>query len=466
MKSFILLLIISTTIACVEQPQKSSGWEKVDEILQKIIPPTFPDRTINVMDLGASSDGKTDCLPMIKAAMDSLANSGGGTLLIPAGNFFVKGPIHLKSNINLHLEKDSKLLFSTNPTDFLPVVFTRWEGVECYNFSALVYAYKQTNIAITGEGVLDGQASVDNWWTWKGKTKFGWKEGMPSQNRSTSRNLLMKMNNDEIDVKERVFGNGHYLRPNFIQFYECKNILMEGFTVKDSPMWIIHPVLSENITIRSITSIGAGPNNDGLDPESCKNVLIENCYFDTGDDCIAIKSGRNSDGRRINVPSENFVIRNCKMKDGHGGIVIGSEISGGVKNIFVENCEMDSPNLDRAIRIKTNTHRGGIIENLFIRNVTVGEVGDAVIRMNMMYEPVEGDDGKFLPVIRNINISNVSSKKSKYGLRLEGLENSNITNINISDCKFDGAEKGNLISNVSELILDNVIINGEQVKSK
>lgn len=461
-KQFFLLLLFISTISCAESQQNLSGWENVDEILNEIVPPVFPNRSINIMDLGAKNDGITDCLGFIKKGIDSLSNMGGGTLLIPAGNYFVKGAIHLKSNINLHLEKDSKLLFSTIPKDYLPVVYTRWEGVECFNYSSLIYAYNQTNIAITGSGTLNGQASNENWWSWKGKKEFNWEDGMPNQN--TDRNLLMKMNNEKIDVNQRVFGNGHYLRPNFIQFYNCKNILMEDFTVKDSPMWIIHPVLSENITVKNIKSIGSGPNNDGLDPESCKNVLIENCFFSNGDDCIAIKSGRNNDGRRINVPSENIVVRNCEMKDGHGGIVLGSEISGGVRNVFLENCKMDSPNLDRAIRLKTNTRRGGIIENLFVRNVEVGEVSDAVVRINMLYDPKEDSDSSFLPVIRNINVSNVTSKKSKYGLRFEGLDNSKITGVNISNCNFEGVKSGNIFNNVDGIILNEVIINGKEAK--
>jgi polygalacturonase len=452
-------LLVSSTISCAENQQNKMGWENVDEILKEVIPPKFPDRTISILDLGAKNDGVSDCLGFIKTGIDSLESLGGGVLLIPAGDYLVGGPIHLKSNVNLHLAEGSKILFSTNPEDYLPVVFTRWEGVECYNYSALVYAYKQTNIAITGLGTLHGQGSDDNWWSWKGKKEYSWKEGMPNQ--KADRDLLMQMNNNKVDVKERIFGDGHYLRPNFIQFYECNNILMEDFTVKDSPMWIIHPVLSENITVRRVKSVGSGPNNDGLDPESSKNILIEDCYFDNGDDCIAIKSGRNNDGRRINVASENIVVRNCKMKDGHGGIVLGSEISGGVKNVFLENCEMDSPSLDRAIRIKTNIHRGGIIENLFVRNVTVGEVGDAVIRINMNYDPKETSGGGYLPVIRNINISNVTSKKSNYGLRLEGLENSFITDITVTDCTFNGAKKGNIISMVKDADFKNVITNDE-----
>jgi len=212
----------------------------------------------------------------------------------------------------------------------------------------------------------------------------------------------MKMNNEGVPVEKRIFGKGYYLRPNFVQFIKCKNILLEDITITNSPMWIIHPVLSENITIKNVKTISDGPNTDGCDPESCKNVLIDNCYFDNGDDCIAIKSGRNLDGRRINVPSENIIVRNSIMKDGHGGVSIGSEISGSCRNVFIEKCKMDSPNLDRALRIKSNSYRGGIVENIFMRNVEVGEVSNAVVNLNMRYDPNEGNDGKYPPVFRNI----------------------------------------------------------------
>ena len=198
-------------------------------------------------------------------------------------------------------------------------------------------------------------------------------------------------------------------------------------------MWFLHPVLSQNITVRGVTIVGKGPNNDGLDPESCKNILIEDCVFDTGDDCIAIKSGRNGDGRRLNISSENIIVKNCTMKDGHGGVVIGSEITGGCKNVFIENCKMDSPNLDRAIRIKTNNIRGGVVENIYARNVKIGEVKEAILKINLKYEPDEIGERNFNPIVRNIFLENIKSNKSKYAFYLDGLEESIIKNIFITN---------------------------------
>jgi polygalacturonase len=225
-----------------------------------------------------------------------------------------------------------------------------------------------------------------------------------------------------VPVAERVFGDGTFMRPNFIQPYRCQNVLIEGVTILNSPMWEINPVLCRNVTVRGVTVRSHGPNNDGCDPESCRDVLIERCTFDTGDDCIALKSGRNADGRRLNRPIENVIIRDCQMRDGHGGVVIGSEISGGARNIFTERCRMDSPRLDRALRFKTNAERGGVIERVAMRDVTVGEVAEAIVTADFYYE--EGDTGAFTPVLRDIEVTRVTSRKSKYAFLLKGYERS------------------------------------------
>lgn len=439
-------------------------WLQAENILKNIIPPQFKPIVYNLLDYGKESEIKTDIKNALLKAINECNKNGGGKVVIPKGEYYCGGPIILKSNVNLYLEDSVIIKFSTNPDDYLPVVFTRWEGVECYNYSPLIYAYDEVNIAITGNGIFDGQASSLNWWKWNGNKNYGWKEGMPSQRDSSSRPKLMKMNNDGIPVEKRIFGKGYYLRPNFLQFINCKNILLDGVTFINSPMWIIHLLLSENIIIRNVKTISDGPNTDGCDPESCRNVLIENCYFDNGDDCIAIKSGRNLDGRRINVPSENIIIRKCIMKDGHGGVSIGSEISGGAKNIFIEDCKMDSPNLDRALRIKSNSYRGGIVENVFMKNVEVGEVSNAVIHLNMKYDPTEGNNGKYLPIFRNIKVENVESKKSEYALEFIGLEESPICSVQIINCNFDGVKKGNSLQNVKELKLIDVKVNGKKIE--
>lgn len=444
----LLVGLISSVNAggCAAKTATKVGWEQVDEILSRIKAPEFPDKDFNITDYGAISDGKTDCTEALKKAIAAANEAGGGRVVVPEGKF-LSGAIHLKSNVNLHLLKKAVIKFSTDPDMFLPAVYTRWEGVECMNYSPLVYAYEQENIAITGEGTLDGQGSDDNWWQWK-------------KTQGPDRNRLFQQGAKGVPVEQRQLGGG-LLRPNMIEPYKCKNILIEDITIKDGPFWHIHPVLSENITVRNVKVMGLGPNNDGCNPESCRDVFIKNCYFDTGDDCITIKSGRNNDGRRINVPTENVVIQDCRMKEGHGGVVIGSEMTGGARNIFAENCTMDSPNLDRAIRIKTNAIRGGFVENVYVRNITIGEVGEAVLKVNFYYE--EGDSGDFTPSVRNVNLENVTSQKSKYALYLKGYERSPITDVRLKNCTFNQIERPNVIGDVKNLVLDNVVINGQLV---
>lgn len=439
----------------------NAGWKQLPAILERIVPPHFPEKDFIITDYGAVGDGEVDCSEAFQKAIQACSAAGGGRVVVPSG-VYLTGAIHLKSNVNLHLTPAATILFSKDENKYLPVVYTRFEGVECLNYSPFIYAYQQKNIAITGSGVLDGQAGVDNWWTWKGNIEYGWEHGEPNGNNGIA--LLNKMSEDNVPVQQRIFGKGYYLRPNFIQIYQCQNVLIDSVSIKRSPMWVIHPVLCENVIIKNVKVISHGPNNDGCNPESSRNVWINNCYFDTGDDCIAIKSGRNSDGRRVNVPSEYIIIQKCTMKDGHGGVVIGSEMSGSVRNVFVEDCLMDSPYLDRAIRIKTNSLRGGIVEKIYVRNLTIGEVREAVISINFNYG--EGDVGNFTPIVRDIYVSNISSLKSKYAILLRGYERSPISNLILENCNFNGVQKGNLLENYTNLVMRDVYINGELQSSE
>lgn len=435
-----------------------TGWDAVPGILRRIQPPAFPDRDFVITDYGAVGDGATDATEALRAAVAACHEAGGGRVVVPAGDFLT-GPVHLRSGVNLHLAEGSTLRFDRDPRRYLPAVFTRWEGMELMNYSPLIYAFEQENVAVTGAGTLDGQGDDDYWWPWKGREEYGWQEGEPHQ--AAARDRLMAMVEEGVPVEERVFGEGDYLRPSFIQPYRCRNVLVEGVRIVNSPMWEIHPVLSRNVTVRGVTVVSHGPNNDGCNPESCTDVLIEGCHFDTGDDCIALKSGRNADGRRIGVPIENVVIRDCTMRDGHGGVVIGSEISGGARNIFAENCRMDSPNLDRVLRIKTNSVRGGVVEHVYVRNIEVGEVAEAVVRINFMYE--EGDAGPYDPVVRDIEVRDVTCAKSERALYLRGYADSPIRNVRLVDCRFANVEKENIVEHVEDLVLENVVVNGERV---
>ena len=455
--SFVVLWLLCGS--CAESvTQHAEGWDALPAILKNIQAPVFPERDFTITRFGAVGDGTTDCTEAFKKAIEECNRAGGGRVVVPPG-VYRTGAIHLRSNVNLHVSEGATIRFSTNPKDYLPVVYTRWEGVECMNYSPLIYAFEQENIAITGKGVLEGQGSTEYWWWWKGQERNGWKKGMPHQ--KASRDSLFVMAERGVPVSERIFGEGSYLRPNFFQPYRCKNILVQGVTFQDSPMWFLHPVLSQNISILDVTVKGLGPNNDGCNPESSKDVLIKGCYFDTGDDCIAIKSGRNTDGRRVGVPTENIVIQDCQMKDGHGGVVIGSEMSGGVRNIYAEGCKMDSPNLDRALRIKTNSVRGGFVENVFMRDVEVGEVAHAVITINFFYE--EGDAGAFPPVVRNIQVKNVKSGKSPYALWIRTYDHSLASDIVLEDCEFNNVANPDVIENVNNMQLKNVRVNGKVV---
>ena len=427
-------------------------WEQVPAILARIKAPVFPDREYSIVQFGAAADGRTDSSAAIAKAIDACNQAGGGRVIVPAGEYLT-GPIHLKSGVNLHLDGGATLKFKAGAAAYLPAVRSWFEGMECFNYSPLIYAYEAQNIAITGEGTLDGQAGETNWWPWKGKKEFGWTDGAPKQDNARKR--LVKMVEQGTPVAERNFGEEDYLRPSFIEPFRCQNVLIEGVRIRHSPMWELHPVLSTNVIVRNVQIESHGPNNDGCDPEACRDVLIEDCVFDTGDDCIAIKSGRNNDGRRIGIPTENVIVRRCTMKNGHGGVTIGSEISGGCRNVFVEDCTMDSPNLDRALRFKSNAVRGGVVENIFVRNVTVGTVGDAALQIDFVYE--EGANGPHKPVVRNVVIENLAVANAKRVLDVQGFPGSEIGRVRILNSSFRGITKDDVVKEADVKLEDCVI---------
>jgi len=463
MKIFASIIIMVITISSLkgicQSSENKSSWDLTINILKYIKDPQFPKKVYNIVDFGAKDDGVTNNSKAINAAITKCSKDGGGRVLISKGNFLT-GPIIMKSNVDLHIDADAILKFSTDPADYLPLVYTHWEGDECYNYSPLFYADGQKNFAITGKGTLNGQGDNQHWWPWKGIAKWGYVAGTRCQLDENCRPLLKKYNDTRVPITERKMGEGHYLRPQFVNFIRCKGIKIEDVTIINSPFWVIHPLLSENVIIRGVTVNSMGPNSDGCDPESCKNVLIENCTFNTGDDCIALKSGRDFDGRKQNTPIENVIIRNCNMKNGHGGVSMGSEISGGCKNIFIENCQMNSPELDNAILIKTNNSRGGVTDGIYVRNITVGEVKTAVISINSNYHIDKEGQGKFPPMIKKVFISKMTSKKSAYALYMEGIKGLKcVKNINVQDCVFSGVTKKNVVNDVDILVLKNDLMN-------
>ncbi len=456
------LTVAESGIVQAQTARESSipEWALMKEILARIQEPKFPDREFPITKFGAAADGKTDCTGAIRRAIEACHAAGGGRVIVSAGEYLT-GPIHLLSGVNLHLDGGATLKFKTDPNAYLPAVFTRFEGMELYNYSPLIYAIDQENIAITGDGVLDGQADDSNWWAWKGNRLLDAED--PKLTQTAARRRLAQMVADNVPVDQRRFGAGDNLRPSFIEPMRCKNVLIEGVRIRRSPMWEIHPVLSTNVIVRGVNIVTHGPNNDGCDPESCRDVLIEDTLFDTGDDCIAIKSGRNNDGRRIGVPSENLIIRNCTMKDGHGGVTIGSEISGGCRNVFVENCDMDSPNLDRVLRFKSNAVRGGVVENVFVRNVKVGRVADAVLQIDFVYE--EGAKGPHQPIVRNVVMENVTVRETPRVLNVVGIPAGQISNVRILNSTFKNVKKPDVVKEASGVQLIDCVVERTDVEA-
>ncbi len=434
-------------------------WSRAADIVRNIRAPVFPARQFDISAFGAKGDGITLNTAAINVAIDRCAEAGGGRVVVPPGRFLT-GAIHLKSNMDLHINEGATLLFSPDPGHY-PLVFTRWEGVELMNHSPLIYAYGQQNIAITGKGTIDGQGSIENWWSWSSGAKFGWRDGMPDQR--PARNALFRMAEEGVPVEQRVFGQGHYLRPPLIQTYACENVLIEGVRLRNSPFWNIHPVLCRNVIVRDVDISGHGPNNDGCDPESVDHMLIVRCTFNTGDDCIAIKSGRNADGRRLHVPSQNIVIRDCVMKDGHGGVVTGSEISGGVRWVFAENCRMDSPDLWYAIRFKNNAQRGGVLEHFYFRDIEVGQVSKAVMTCDFNYE--EGAKGAFTSVLRHVTIERLRASQALRVLDSQGLRTAPVSDITLRGCTFEGVTETSIVTDTQGLRLDKVRVNGRSVST-
>lgn len=427
----------------------SADWSGEAAILKRMQPPVFPSRAFPITDFGAAPGGR-DCTAAIAEAIAACHAAGGGHVIVPAG-IYSTGGIRLLSGVDLHLADGATLKFAVSPAAYLPVVYTRWEGTECMNYQALIYAFGQENIAVTGRGTLDGSAGMDNWWGWTKRDREGGRAPFAADALR-----LNELADAGAPVSGRVFGAGHHLRPNFIQTYRCKGVLIEGVSIVRSPMWEIHPCLCSNVTIRGVRISSLGPNNDGCDPESCRDLLIEGCSFDTGDDCIVIKSGRNDDGRRINVPAENLVIRGCVMRDGHAGVAVGSEISGGCRNVFIEDCTMDGPKFERVLRLKSNARRGGTIENIYMRDIRVGRVEEAVVTVDFLYE--EGARGSHPPVVRNVFIDHLTATGAPRVFYVTGFAGATIDRIRISHSTIAGIDAPEVIEHAGRITLDDVAV--------
>lgn len=383
-----------------------------------------------ITEFGAEQNDKQKNSKAIEQAINKANQIGGGIVVIPAGEWKT-GKVHFKSNVNLHLEKGAILSFSGNPEDYLPAIHTTWEGMECYNYSPLIYAYQCKNIAITGLGEI--KAEMDTWKKWFARPK----PHMESLKR------LYNLSAKNIPVIDRQMVNDTAnLRPQFVQFNRCENIVLEGISITNSPFWTIHPYLCKNMVIRNIKVYAHGHNNDGVDPEMTQNLLIENCTFDQGDDAIAIKSGRNQEGWRIKVPSKNIVIRNCNVKNGHQLLALGSELSGGIENVFMDNCNVvDGAKLNHLVFIKTNERMGGYVKNIHISNITSGKIdlGILGIETDVLYQwrtLVPTYERRLTP-IQNIYLKNLKATNVKFISRILGQKELPIKNVSLKNVSAD-----------------------------
>lgn len=438
MNSKYLFLLFFTWVSFSQNSDFPS--ERVDSIVKRIQLPVIPAYQINVLKLGAKGDSITDNKKVFDKAMALCKKNNGGTIIVPKGIYKINGPIHFVSNVNLKIEKGAKVKFSDNPKDYLPLVLTSWEGTMLYNYSPLIYANNCTNIALTGEGIIDGEGGKI-WKTFKAKESEG-------KNRSR------EMNHNSTPISERKFGEGYFLRPQMIQFLNCKNILAENIRIENSPFWCMHLLKSESITIRGISYKSLNHNNDGIDPEYAKDVLIENVNFDNGDDNVAIKAGRDHEGRtNAATPSENIVIRNCNFKGLHG-VVIGSEMSAGVRNVFVENCKT-AGYLKRGIYLKTNADRGGYIKDIFVRNIKLDEVEDCLyITANY-----HGEGKGFQSDISNVHFSNITcNKASESGIVIQGFADKKIRNISLKNIEIKSAKNALSNENAEDVLMTDVFI--------
>jgi polygalacturonase len=417
-----------------DQAADKAADRAADRIVRSIERPRIPRRDFLITDHGDS----------INAAIRAASAKGGGRVVVPPGTW-TTGPIRLASRIDLHLAEGATLLFATDPNAYLPTVYSRWQGIELMNYSPLIYAYGEHDVCVTGKGVLDGQASTANWWAWKKQGDADFTTFEASVNAG-------------LPVAKRD-GTKYHFRPTFIEPYKCERVLIEGVTLRNSPFWHLHPTLCRDVTIRDVTVASTGPNTDGCDPESCDGVLIDGTSFDVGDDCVAIKSGRDVDGRRVDVPCQNVVIQNSTFAAGHGGITIGSEMTGGVREVYARDLTMTSTGLQAGHRLKTNSVRGGFIEGSHVWRVNVSAIGGPLLLIDFNYG--EGNTGTYPPTVTDINLSHWTVAAATQGWDIAGYPTDPVGTVRLRDVTVTGPlTTANVATNISDLRLTDVVIDG------
>jgi polygalacturonase len=428
-------------------------WRQLPKILERIRPPVFPPARFDVTRFGASGTSGADSRPAFTSAILACWRAGGGTVVVPSGQYRLDGPLYLRSNVNLHLTRDAVLRFSTHPAHYLPEVLVRWEGTRCFNYSPLIYSYQERNIAITGAGVVDGQATDE---------QGGWMKIVrlaPERTKET----LRSMGRGGVPVDKRIFGALSNLRPQMFHPYGCANILVEGVTFRHSPFWTVNPTFCTNVTVRGITVEGNRPtrlnNDDSVLPDSSQDVLIENSSFDSLCDNIAIKAGRDNDAWG-GMACENIVVRNCNLRRSWGAVVVGSEVSGGVRNVFIEDNVIGEARY--ALYIKSNAFRGGVVENLYFRNNRIGQVEDC-IRIESSFDQVAKH--RHITPFRNFHFERITcASASGAGISSDGLSALPISEIYFRDVNIQKARQPVMISNTRRYSFDNVTVSARRIR--
>jgi polygalacturonase len=419
----------------------SLPWPAANAIVAATKLPSFADVMVDVANYGANGDGNTDNTAAFERAIEACHRSGGGHVVVPKGTYLI-GAIYLRSHVDLHLDAGATLTFGADPTKF-PIVLTRYEGIECMNRSPMIYAYGERNIAVTGAGTLDASRTAD------------WNDG---SDRDYLESLIAR---GVTDPRRRVVpGSSHRLRSSFIEPYRCDTVLIQGVTLRGAPFWQLHPTLCSNVTIDGVTTHADRGNSDGCDPECCDHVVITNCVFDDGDDNIAIKSGRDEDGRRIATPSHDIVIVDCTMTGRWGAISCGSEQTGGIENIYAYRC---AARTKYVLYIKSNTRRGGFTRNVRLDGVSGKDLTGAFALVQMDYHD---QTGRHPPGFGDIELSNCTADHTPYALHITGLANSHIAGLAVRDSTFTHVEHDNIITNVDDVQLTNVRLDGRVVSRR